>query len=168
MKFNDPRVQQTLLDCIAYGMTVQDSCAAAGVSKRAYYHWLGQARDALRRQAEGEDLSESDKQYIEFLEAVKQARALKIRNLLKQIEEHGQRSWQALAWILERTEPAMFAQRREVTNWEATRTALIRMGLTPEDAEQIVSDIVRQFTEVAVRAKRKEVYALPPGEDDDD
>lgn len=78
------------------GIRNNDIAAALGVSESTFYRWIqdGGATPLQRELSEG----------------LKKAEAAKKEAVLKKILEHGNESWQALAWYLERVYPSEFGR----------------------------------------------------------
>jgi transcriptional regulator with XRE-family HTH domain len=83
-----PAMLDVLSDAIAAGMTDEQAAQLAGISRSTLAEWL-----------KAED---------EFSDAIKKARAMRLRERLRRIESCCP-NWQAIAWILERTYGNQFA-----------------------------------------------------------
>ena len=78
------------------GYTNAQICQACEISEETFYRW--------QRGEELEGLA------YELCEGLKKAEAKKQAAILAKIEEHGQETWQALAWYAERMWPERFAK----------------------------------------------------------
>jgi len=90
-----PEKIDDFIKCVECGMTIEASCDYASINPDTIYNYLAKAR-------------EGNKDYTEFAERYKKARAkCRIVNL-KNIFEASKSSWQASAWLLERIFPSEF------------------------------------------------------------
>jgi transposase-like protein len=76
------------------GGTIRDAARAGGITAKTLYEWMGE-----------------DEQVKEIIEAAKLQRR---QRLLERIETASTQSWQAAAWILERTMPEEFSKNATV------------------------------------------------------
>jgi hypothetical protein len=83
-----PQTIDTLAQCVADGLTDEESASIAGIDDLTLTRWRKQP---------------------EFCRAIRLASALRTQKRLKRIE-YGERGWQGTAWFLERREPARFAR----------------------------------------------------------
>jgi transposase-like protein len=99
------RVRRTaVLDAIRAGASFTDACLAAGVGYTTFKSWRRQARlDAAAGKATA---------FTAFRADVKKAAAQFVTANTQAIQEHGQKSWQARAWLLERRRPDLFGDQR--------------------------------------------------------
>ena len=86
-----PAVQKNICDAIRQGVYDYVAAQAAGIGQRTFYRWM----------EEGEKATSSVKR--QFWQAIKRAEAERETRLLEIINDHAPKSWQAAAWILERT-----------------------------------------------------------------
>ena len=77
--------QERILDAIRGGNYIETAALAAGVGKSTFYEWLDR--------------------YLEFADAVKEARAAAELRYLAIVERASAETWQAAAWWLERSFP---------------------------------------------------------------
>jgi transposase len=100
-----PEAQKAILAFISVGAPVHVACAAAGINKDTYFHWL--------------KLSESGRsEFKAFQAAVEQANATAVIKNVRTISRAAQGgAWQAAAWWLERRFPDEWArtERHEMT-----------------------------------------------------
>jgi hypothetical protein len=92
-----PEVQIAVCRAIRAGCDRKTAALSAGVAPITLRKWL-------RRGQTGEE------PYASFRVAVARARALKINLGLRRILRHAKKEWRAQAWVLERTEPELFAK----------------------------------------------------------
>jgi hypothetical protein len=108
-------VKESICATLSAAGTIEDAAIHAGVNDSTVYAWLAKGE----RQATGP--------YRDFLEAVKKAKAQRRIALEAGIRKHGSKNWQALAWLLERTEPKRYAQRVRVHVEEELSDAIERL-----------------------------------------
>lgn len=99
-----PLVKEDLLKHIRAGVPYRFACEAVGVPYQTYAEWLRQGA----KQKTG--------MYIEFAEAVQQARGEAVSRNVAIIQTAAKKSWQAAAWWLERSHPTDFGRpdRRDI------------------------------------------------------
>ena len=85
---------------LRHGHYIDTACALAGVHKQRVYEWLAKA-----------DEPEAKEAYIVFADSIKKARAEAEHVSLGVIRDAGEKSWQAAAWYLERTQPDKYGQK---------------------------------------------------------
>jgi len=93
------RQKDQLLANLRDGLTVEASCAQAGIAKATYYEWL-------KSSGEGGEWTREVDAAITFSEAV-------LLSKIKQTAELKE-DWRGLAWILERRFPQRWGAKREV------------------------------------------------------
>lgn len=84
--------QPLLLEAIALGLSIRRACDLAKCSRESFYEWL--------------------KTDEEFAEGVQQARIEQEAYCLRNIRAAAPTSWQAAAWLLERTMPKKYAKKQ--------------------------------------------------------
>lgn len=77
-------------------------CNYFGISEQTWYSWLNKGEEY--RELTEEELLEIPNAllYIEFYEVVKKSSSWAEMEAASAIKQHGKKSWQALAWFLER------------------------------------------------------------------
>lgn len=133
----NPRIAQALIGSIANGAYIQTACDYVGVHKTTFYYWRGRGQAEMERYGEGAEDVVSDAAvtgdkatpipemfakvpdgfdpeewpFVVFLNQTERAKATaELRNLTI-IQQAAGQSWQAAAWILERTHADRYAQR---------------------------------------------------------
>lgn len=91
---------------IRAGNRLENACNLAGITERQRNAWMKKGRNDQR---EGKQSVHAD-----FLAAVLRAEAECEAEDIAQMREHGKRSYQALAWRLERQNPRVYAQRKVI------------------------------------------------------
>lgn len=87
-------IQDEIVELLRAGNYIETACAVAGVSKKTFYEWMKKANQSKRKT-----------RYTEFRNAVKKAQAWSEARDVTIIAKHGEKSWQAAAWRLERKYP---------------------------------------------------------------
>jgi transposase len=92
----DP-ARQTIIDCVKEGLSYKRACQIAGIGVSTFCSWRREGRDD--REANRKSV------FRAFLEDIERAEAELIRDTLKTIKRHGERSLAACTWLLERRFP---------------------------------------------------------------
>ena len=90
-----------IVDAVRAGLSRRGVAGRTGISEALLYDWLARGRDG-------------ESPFAELLERVKAAEAEVEQQRLVVIEEAALKSWQAAAWLLERTQPNQYARRDAV------------------------------------------------------
>jgi len=126
-----PDVLERLTEALKAGNYIETACTYAGIGASTYHAWVTKAEQ-----------DDAPKQYKDFLDAVKKARAeAEIRNvaLIQRAASEG-KNWTAAAWWLERSQPARWGRQTKVTQ------EISGVGGAPiqvEDVRQSVLDFIR-------------------------
>ena len=91
----EEEVMSSLLDSLLAGNTIANSCRIAGVSLTPFYRWMAKG------ETQEEEYPESPE--VKFYLAVKKAKARAEHRNVMVIQKASQKTWQAAAWWLERT-----------------------------------------------------------------
>ncbi len=109
----DREAANAIVGILQLGLTIEDACAAAGISERAFHMWIKRGERCERaRQPRPED-----EPFMQFMQAVKKARALGKVAHIKTIQAASigdgktPGDWKASAWVLERMYPKEFGRR---------------------------------------------------------
>jgi hypothetical protein len=97
-----PELANEIIELVRQGNYLETATAACGVPVHRVREWMRQGA----RQKRGK--------YKDFSVAIKKAEAQAEGAAVVAIRAHGGRTWQALAWYLERKFPGRWAMRREV------------------------------------------------------
>lgn len=114
------------------GLTHNDAATLAGINRGTFYNWMKWGRDENERtEGERDGVMESKLPYFDFFNVINKAQPLRKMALMEQIAQAGKRSWQALAWLLERQYPEEFARKNkpEEDNWRPEVISLIKQGV---------------------------------------
>lgn len=117
----DDLVTQRIVASLEKGLPRDTAARLARIAPRTLYDWLRRGRSQ----------DESESEYAQFLQRVKEAEAKSEEALMGIIREHATDTWQACAWLLERRMPKKYALRKPVERVEE---------ITPEEAERIVAE----------------------------
>lgn len=111
-------VSEVVLNYLRDGMSLRDSCALAGVSRRRFHQWVSED-SALSAQVKKARLD---------------SKLVHVRN----IRNHAQEDWKASAWLLERMFPKEFSKRTviELPKRDSDDDVFVRVP-TPEEARQL-------------------------------
>lgn len=97
-----PKVREVLMEAVSKGATMSLACKSAGISIHTYTRWMRQGR-------------EGKKPYAQFVVDIEKAQGDRAQRWLEQIELAAYRgSWQAAAWLLERTEHESYGKRAPI------------------------------------------------------
>jgi predicted site-specific integrase-resolvase len=106
---------------------------AAGITRQTFYRWIRRGKD------------EHEGIYYDFAQAVESAKARGEVNLLKTVKAASTRSWQAAAWMLERSRPARWSLRKPKENaiqhWQNEISQMIK------DKEITHEEVVKELGE---------------------
>lgn len=144
------------------GTPLKYAAAMAGVSERAVYNWMDEAKEVVEAllkadREEGKDALEEISRLqprqqlaLQFLQSVKKAEATAIANNLLVIQVASQESWQAAGWYLERRHPEEFSltQRHEHTgaNGGPMLNANLNLGdLKDEISPESLAGMAQEF-----------------------
>jgi hypothetical protein len=114
-----PELQADLVRALASGAYIEAACEYVGIAPATYYGWIARA-----------NAEDAEPEFLEFLEAVKKARAANIRRHIKIIRKAGKEQWQASAWFLERRDAKNFGK-KEVEELVALRKEVAEMKAKP-------------------------------------
>lgn len=117
-----PSLINEIEDLIKQGYTVRDTCACIDINEATFYDWINKGNDAI---TSDDELTKSENGlFIELNKTLKKADSERKNSLKAKIERHGNKSWQAIAWLLERSYPNEFGQRLQETTRDETPLAI--------------------------------------------
>lgn len=166
-----PAVQESIVNYLRKGNTIEVSARCSGINPQTFYNWMRW----------GEEAGSGD--YFEFFGAVKKAQAeaeeeylatiraaslgwetRNVKTITKPdgstettVTEGSERSWQAAAWVLERTRAAQY--QKQTMDVVAAVMVLVRDGLLEqEQANQILRgvDLLKAQIKESLKAKTTE------------
>jgi len=101
-----PELQEKIIQAIQVGNFFHVACEYAGISRAAGWKWLARGKDAIARAEEHETpVPEGERIYVEFVEAVMEARAQAEVRLVTSVVRAGtgeNADWRAAIEILRR------------------------------------------------------------------
>jgi hypothetical protein len=100
-------IQQRLVTAIERGLSIEDACVYAGITKKTYYNWINKNTDEIKDEAER-------KKFLHFLHNIKKAQSECQMYCLDFIMKD--KSWQSKAWVLERRFPDRWAKKDMTIN----------------------------------------------------
>ncbi|MHA2062960.1 MAG: helix-turn-helix domain-containing protein [Candidatus Thorarchaeota archaeon] len=122
---------------------------AAGISRPTFYRYIRRGK------------AEKSGIYYDFYEAVESAKARGEVNLLKTIKTASQRTWQAAAWMLERSRPQRWALHKAkdsaVQYWKKEILQLLKdKSITPDEVvNELGEDLAYElFDEAGISVDR--------------
>jgi transposase len=98
-----PNVQRTICEALELGAYREVAAELAGVSRSTLFAWLSRGEEWDERQ---DVAPESERPYLEFLDAVRGSLAIGEHRLLGTVVAAAPKDWRAAAWALERRHPA--------------------------------------------------------------
>ena len=110
-----PEIAEALIEVLKRGNYMTTAADFVGVTPQTVYNWLKRG-DELKDHPD-ENLSETERMFVDFFEGVKNATAWAEVNALDTIRSASATNWQAAAWFLERKAPDRFGrvQRTEIS-----------------------------------------------------
>ena len=141
-----PERSKTILDLIASGNYIETACQAAGIASSTYHNWNARGhaeRDRLRAQPDAEP-NPTEVIYLEFLESVEKAFAeAEARNLMIIQKAAVAGTWQAAAWILERTRGRKYV-RLEKAELSGPDGDAMKVNVSTEELERKIDKILQK------------------------
>ncbi len=108
----NPQKVEDLINNLRLGLYVNQACELTGISLSSYYGWKAKAEEIEER--DDDNPIPADQLFLDFLDAVKKARATAEAYHLRNVRDAGETSWQASAWWLERSAPERWGRRERV------------------------------------------------------
>jgi len=141
MKYS-PETVKTICDHILIGLSQKDAALMAGISESVFYLWKSQAEAG-------------DPEKLEFLESLKKAEAQLKASSLMEITKQGKenKSWQAIAWILERKFPKEFGR------WDRTSLEIVDNATLSETDEYTKEELSELWAIDKARRNREKTPA---------
>lgn len=144
-----------IMEAVVLGMPQEDLVNLVNISVDTMLNWKAQGK------------VDKDKGIISifsvFLEGIKRAEAMAIKNSLEIVKTAGQASWQAAAWYLERKRPKDFGRTDKVEHSTPVEKPMehkvtsVTVGLNRADLPQETIDAaISKFIDVTVKARELE------------
>ena len=135
-----PLLVDAICEIIADGLSVESACVAVGISNATYWTWRRKGRAG-------------EAPYVSFLEALQKAKVRRERAWLQDIRDaaqpdvNGKRQWQAVAWLLERTNP---------TDWSRpAQRVIVETTTDPETATATKEQLIAAALKAAKGERKK-------------
>jgi len=141
-----PERQATIIQLIAAGNYIETACQATGISHQTWHNWQARGRTERERLNVQKDATPDPKEakYLDFVEAVEKAFAeAEARNLSLIQNAALAGTWQAAAWILERTRGKRYV-RTEKAEVSGPDDGPVRIDVSTEDLERKISKILEK------------------------
>lgn len=128
-----PELQEQILEHLKLGMYDTIAAEAVGISRQTFYRWIRRGKE------------EREGLYYDFAQAIEQGKAIGEADLLATIKRASNRTWQAAAWILERSRPERWALQKSKENavefWKKEILQLVKdKSVTFEDVVETVGE----------------------------
>lgn len=141
-----PERQANIVNLIAAGNYIETACQAAGISHQTWHNWQNRGKTERERLNVQKDAQPDPREapYVDFVDAVEKAFAeAEARNLAIIQNAAIGGTWQAAAWILERTRGKKYVrtERAEVSGPEGSP---MRIDVSTEDLERKISKILEK------------------------
>jgi hypothetical protein len=109
------QTQDRIVSAVRAGSYLDDAAALAGIGRATLFEWLTRGRLADQKAQTGEKLTDRERLYLDFTDAVETARAeAQLRNVAIIQKAANEGTWQAAAWFLERTNPRKWGRHETV------------------------------------------------------
>jgi hypothetical protein len=132
-----PELIERIAGLVRSGITPYRAAELCGIGSSTHYRWMESVREPYR----------------EYRESIKRAEAQWEADAIRQVQVHGQKHWQALAWMLERRFPERYGRpEHRRLDLEEVRRLTEREGR----AAGLTEDEVRAAVEIAERIARGE------------
>ena len=104
-------VQEKIVQALGAGNYQEAAASFAGISKATFFAWLDRGRIERTRLEEGEKPRKAESIYLDFVDAVENARAqAQVRHVANITKAGADGTWQASAWWLERSYPQQWGR----------------------------------------------------------
>lgn len=113
------KTMDDFIDCIASGMTISASCNYVMIDNSTWTKFRQRAEMEIEQ-----GLTDEQSVYVAFYHRFKKAEAQFQRKHIKNIEDFGEKTWQASAWLLERKFPDDFGNRQNV-NFDDAKVTIV-------------------------------------------
>lgn len=142
----EPELIDKVAAALQAGHYANTACAMVGMSETAYYATLQKGDAALRRQRDGEELTERDALYARFAEAVHRGSSNAEERALKVIRDAMADEWQAAGWFLERRYPRKWGRFDRVETTERPADPVAEAAMRDEKVAELVDDLIASIS----------------------
>ena len=130
-----PELQEALCEHLRQGLYLKTACALVGIDVATVDQW--------RQRGEGtEPTRPGTALHVAFVDAVEKAKAEAVKHHVGIIREAAVDSWQAAAWHLERTQPALYGRvwrdPQPATPSTTQVNIAVQLGLSREDVASLL------------------------------
>ncbi len=140
-----PEVQEKVVRAIENGNYDYIAAQAVGISKATFYAWLARGEAEKERLTKiGARVRKSETPFLEFLDAIKKAKAASEITQVGIISNASEKNWQAAAWWLERKHSDRWArkEKRELSGPDGGPIRTEDVSITEEDRDNRILAIV--------------------------
>lgn len=141
-----PTRQETIIQLISAGNYIETACQAVGISHQTWHNWQNRGRTERERLNVQKDATPDPREapYVDFVEAVEKAFAeAEARNMALIQSAALAGTWQAAAWILERTRGKKYV-RTEKAEVSGPEGGPMRIDVSTEELERKISKILEK------------------------
>lgn len=145
-----PECRNRIVSLINAGNYLDTACQAAGITYSTYREWIkrGQREYDRLEMSPRAKVKESEKDYLDFFEAVQKAEATAEARNLTIINKAAEKNWQAAAWFLERKAPDRWG-RKDRFKGSITHEGTIDHGNKAGDAfDNLTEEELRRLSEL--------------------
>lgn len=145
---------------IQQGGTLKYAAMHNGITEQTFYNWMKR----------GEESKTQTGKFFEFFESVKRAQEDGKTRLISKIEMHGERNWQALAWLLERMYPDEFGRTQRVdmrADVKSENKTTVKEEATDFDVKSLSPELRAELTKLISKIREERRKAQPRGSGDD-
>lgn len=135
----DEALQRELLVYVAAGNTYKVAAEAVGISVDSLMNWQRKGARAIKRRDAGQLAEENDDIYINFVNALKKAKAQSIATAVGHVRRAMPGNWTAAMTFLERRDPEHWG-RRDRVDLHASGVVGV-MKIAPEDVKMIQDNL---------------------------
>jgi hypothetical protein len=151
------QTQERIVNAVRAGSYLDDAAALAGIGRATLFQWLGHGKDAQQKALNGDKLTDRERLYLDFTDAVETARAeAQLRNIAIIQKAANEGTWQAAAWFLERTNPRKWG-----------RHETVEVGIVEDQQVREVSEIALLLDQRIARMRERALGAIETTAQDD-
>jgi len=140
-----PELIEKIAGYIRIGIFVDEACGACGIGRTTFYNWLERGRAERERMSllGLTEPSESEKEFVEFLNTVESAydeATLRNMAVIAKASERG--DWRAASWWLEQARPHKYGKKERIEMTGADGGAVkitVEMGELEEKISKVLA-----------------------------